>query len=227
MDHGSEEPLTGSTTQRLGGACTIVGTLLFAAASVLHPPTFDPQAVGPAMREIQGDPLWVPVHVALTAAALLWGLGLLALHERLVRTGRAGASPFAAGALLIGTTLWILAFLTEAAGGPALARAYQAGAVSPAIANLVALCWDATLALGYGAAFLYGVALLLWGVDLRRARFAPGWLAWLGILAGGTTAVTQPLIWAFPKAAYLVLAAPSAGLVVWSVLVGWRLQRRI
>lgn len=215
----------------IGGIFALAGIILFTGLSVLHPPTFNPNAIGEAMAEIAATPYWASIHWGLAVGSTLLGLGLLSLHQLIKQIARSSYTYLATGAMIISTTLWSLIFIAEAAGSTNLARAYLqvAGATqdpaTTAMMHVVTFLWRAVLAVGYGAAFLLGLAVLFWGVDIRQTRLFPPWTAWLGMIAGALVAITQPLGWIFPHTAIWLLGPPAALLAIWVLAIGWLLWK--
>lgn len=226
----SEEgrPYVSTVIQRLGGLSAIAGIVLFAGLSVLHPPTFDHRDIDGVIMEIAATPYWAPLHWGLALGSVLLGIGLLTLHSLLKREDYARYSYPAAGSMITSTTLWSAIFSVEAAGGRLLAGAYQQAAPhagSPAIAESVRLlvhsAWSSILAVGYVAALFYGLAALLWSLDLLEVRFLPRWTAWLGVTAGALVVATQPLGWLFPEMVLWLLGPPAALWALWVAVMGW------
>ena len=209
------------------------GSVLFPVLSLLHPPLFDPRAAEAAVSAILAEPAWEPLHWGLAVAILQLGLGLLTLHVLLSERG-ARYSPFAAAAALISTTLWMLIFVAEAAGGVPLARAFvpaRAGpdALSPAtqaVAGVVTAAWSATLAIGYAAAALLGLSALLWSLDLCHLNLFSPWIGRLGLIAGALMTVAQPLGWLWPELGLLLVVPPAILFMAWTIWLGWLLWPR-
>ncbi len=209
--------------RRWGGCMIIAGTLLFGLISILHPPTFDPFATSDAMSEIIASQHWSLIHWGLAIAITLLGLGLMALHVWLERLQMTAFSWFAKGATLISTTLWLGIFTFEAVAGTALAQAFFHPTTTPAVTNLIAATWAATLAAGYAAAALLGFAALLWSIELLRTRRFPAGFVWLGIISGAALMVAQPWTWLNPDVALFILAPPAAAFALWLLSLGWQL----
>ncbi|HEY8450056.1 MAG TPA: hypothetical protein VIL95_06210 [Bacillota bacterium] len=229
----------GGLSQRVCGACLVLGTVGFATLSALHPPTFDPRAVRKTVQAILAEPFWALLHWGLLAAVLVLACGLAGLHHLLRASGAAVWSPWARAFTWASTTLWSAIFVAEAAGGTTLARglargwgwpsaggsaalpeARLDGAAAAAIEGIAGALWSSTLAIGYVAAFLLALAIGLWSLDLARTRLFGDGPARLGLWAAAAALPAQPLAWFFPAAALWLLVPPTFGLAVWTLWLG-------
>jgi hypothetical protein len=108
---------------RWSGVALLLSGVLIAVPIVFHPSYADAQAF---LR-----PAWVPVHIALTIAAILGLFGLVGLYSRLrERSGWLGLTGFVSiftGTALFVAVLSIEAFVLPALASSAAGQAFQQG----------------------------------------------------------------------------------------------------
>lgn len=224
---------------RSGAVILVAGLVLFAAASMLHPPTVNPWDPTEALAEA-AQLMWMVDHLALLVAVIAVHLGLFILHTILVKSGRFQWShvAFACGAASM--TLWVTVFVVELTGWPLLAQAVAAWFGSAAdmplgltvglgpagvVSLVVRGVWATSLTLGYAAAFLLGLAVLLWSIDITFSGALPRPLGRFGIVVGLVTIVGIPVAVAMIRLA-LWLLVPIAGLIgAWLLAVAWAMWR--
>lgn len=227
-------------TARIGAAMIAAGTLLFGAATMFHPPTVDPWDPTHALTEATGT-LWLIDHSVLLVAVLALHLGLFLRHGWVTaRSGRRGLSDAAFACSIVSLTVWVALFVFELTGWPLVAKAVQAwfggpsGMPAPATAGpegtlaLIAFsAWATTLVLGYAAAVLLALAILLWSAEMVRSTGLPRLVGCLGIVAGVANVAASPVAVAFPRLA-LWLLVPAAGLMgLWFLAAAWAMWRSV
>lgn len=222
---------------RRGAVLLAGGVLLFGAASLLHPPTASPWEPVEALAEAT-RPLWLVDHAVLLLAMVALHLGLFLLHARITAVQAAPLSQAAYALGVTSLTLWVAVFVLELTGWRALAEAAKEWfghssamppprVVGPAgtMSLLVHSLWATAISLGYAAAFLLSLAVLLWSADMRRSRDRsfPAWAGSLGIAAALTNLIALPVAFAIPRIA-LWLLIPAAGLLgAWLLAAAWLL----
>lgn len=224
--------------ERFGAVILMVGVLVFGGASLFHPPTVSPWDPTHALDE-GAQPKWTIDHSILLAGIVTLHLGLFLLHNYIMTSQRPRMSPTAFACGIASFTLWVALFVFELTGWRVLVQAAATGfsipsqIPAPGIAESAAVLaavahsvWATTIALGYAAAFLLGLAVLFWSIDGRRGHALPRGTAWLGILVGLVSLITLPLAAYIPRIA-LWLVVPAAGLMgLWFLCAAWAMWRR-
>lgn len=233
--------------QRLSAVLLGLGATLFAAGTLLHPPTVKREDLIQVVVE-GATPMWLVDHWLLALSSIVLTLGFAGLHSVLAasltapsrRSGnppailrRRSALIFAAPMGLISAVLWVGIFLVEATGWPIVAAGVVngGGAAPGTIAALLTVAdalWSMTLALGYAAGVLFTAAVALWSVVMigEDARAHVRTAGWIGLAAGIAGIVAQPLAWAYAAYAFALLLPVVALLGLWLLLAVWRLWRR-
>jgi hypothetical protein len=165
-----ERGMLSKTLVRLSGLALLLSGILIAVPIVFHPSYADSQAL---LR-----PAWVPVHIALTIAAILGLFGLVGLYTRLrERSGWLGLIGFML--LFSGTALFVAVLSIEAFVLPALAYSAAgqtlldpAGPLFNGPLNVFLLLTGIIFSLG---CLLFCVAILRSGISGR----------WIGLLLLG------------------------------------------
>lgn len=164
MAEGSRTDATGgSTAFRQAGWLLLVGGVLAAASTALHPVTLNPRDPAAVLDAVRANSTrWIAVHVTLGVGVAAWSLGWFAVYQGLRDAGRARWSGAGAMLAVAALAVWIPLLALEAAGLPLIARATPPGH-SPLGWNAA---WPATLAGGYVATGLYWLAGIAAAWDL-------------------------------------------------------------
>lgn len=209
---------------RHAGTWLLAGSLLTAACTALHPPTFDPLAAGVVLEEVRHAPQrWMAEHIGMAIGLTLWTFGWVSLYRALADAGVARWSLYGAVSAGVALALWLPLLTAEVAGLPLLAR----GVVGPAPAGQPpawwAFLWPATLATGYTAALLDWTAALAAAADLLRWR---PWRVWgkagLAALLPGVPGLLAA--WLAPQHALWILLFTIGPGGLWFLGLAWRLR---
>lgn len=229
---------------RVGGVAAIAAGLVFRRNLAVEVGLFAPRPVpagaGDWFTFLQGNRLLglIYLHLFDVVNYALLSLVFLALAAALWRTHRSHVV-IAAGSSLLATAIY--AASNTAFSMLSLSERYAAAAEVDRAALLGA--GEALLALnrftnagshpgsgGYASLLLMAVATLVAALAMRRSGAFGRGVAWVGILAGSLDlayCLVHALFPAVDNALLAVLLIPAAGLLlmVWHLLVGWRLLR--
>ncbi|PZN06444.1 MAG: hypothetical protein DIU76_07055, partial [Bacillota bacterium] len=91
MAEGSRTDATGgSTAFRQAGWLLLVGGVLAAASTALHPVTLNPRDPAAVLDAVRANSTrWIAVHVTLGVGVAAWSLGWFAVYQGLGAAGRA------------------------------------------------------------------------------------------------------------------------------------------
>ena len=215
---------------RLGAAAALLGTLLLAVGTILHPMQADPADATAAFAEYAEDSLWVASHLAQFLGIVGLGAALVAL-AMIIDRGRASAwariGAFGAAASIAtaaalqatdGVALKVTVDRWAAATGDARLYAFEAAfAVRQIEIGLASLL-----------SVLFGVTILVFGGALIFSRLFGSWLGWLALIGGSATfasGIAQAYTGFAPTAMMMSMSA-SLVLLVWAValaVVMWRM----
>jgi|GEM_PF-3147569 len=178
---GHEGRTGASTADRCAAVVLVLGTALFGAGSLIHPPTARRGDLMHVVRE-GASAMWALDHWLLALASALVAIGLAGFHAAVSARAEGGEGadrPIASFALpaagLLGTAsavFWIGLFVFEATGWPPVAAALageRAASASP-LYPVAQGMWSATLAVGYAAGVLLAAAIGLWSAALAEPR---------------------------------------------------------
>lgn len=172
--------MSSTTLVRVSGLALLLAGILLAVAILFHPSDADPQAL---MR-----PAWVPVHTALTIAAILGLFGLMGLYNRLrERSGWLGLIGFVL--LFSGTALFVAGLSIEAFVLPALASSAAGQKLLDPAGPLFGGPLNVVLLLTSG---IFSLGCLLFCVAILRSEISLRWVGLL-LLAGILLALWPPL----------------------------------
>lgn len=224
---------------RWGAVILTLGVVVFGAASLFHPPTANPWDATAALQEAS-ESLWLVDHLLLLVGIVALDVGLFILHGQIVSFRHSRLAHPAFAFTIASLTLWVSLFVFELTGWRILAQAVAAqfgsasqmpGPESAGAAGVLSAlahsAWTTTIILGYGAAFLLGLAIWFWSIAALRGYGLPRGVAWFGVIVGLITIVTLPLAIALPRAA-LWLVIPAAGLLgLWLLAAAWAMWRGV
>ena len=219
--------------QRFSGFCLLAGLAVVTAATLVHPPTFDPRAHEAALAA-GASGAWVLDHWALFGGTVLIGVGLSGFHAALLRTPAARPAAVFSAALLALTSfvLWLLLFAFEATGWNVLAEmaapwaeegGRAAGAPASVATAVAPAAWRTLIGGGHAAGLLAAAAVSLWSRAARRARLLPRWSYGAAAAGAALVAAFTPAGWAAPAWGVPVLAAGYLLIGAWLAAVAWRL----
>lgn len=221
---------------RIGAVCAVLGPLTGLIVNILHPRVSATTGIAGAeeyLREVAGSSIWVPVHVGLTIAAVLYLAALVALSRSLSEEKGAGLARLGL-ALAVATTGVNLVQLPvdgiavhdaaetwDAATGAEKVSALHAGA---ALVNLDFALLSSTVV------FFFGFTYILYALAVSVSDRYPRRWGWVGLVGGGGALVTGLLqMLTGPSFATLyVFPAFVALLGFWLLVIGvllWRQTR--
>ncbi|GGE40194.1 hypothetical protein GCM10011391_18710 [Pullulanibacillus camelliae] len=196
---------------RIGGGLTIIGAVLFAIATLFHPPLTNPWDVSYAYKEMSTHEHWVLDHWVFLLGVTLWLIGLT--HLSLIQSGIQPIYRLSAYLIMVALTLWVIILAGEIAVLPFLMKqitVYGQKAYLPA--------WNAFfiwgLFSGYLAMLFIYIALLFLSAGQRR------WMKGFGLLSSGLSIIGNLLSLLFPEAA-LPLIVLNLLPFAWSLIFGW------
>lgn len=212
---------------KFSGFLALMGWVLVAVATALHPREAAFGSGTQALRDITGNPRWIPIHLLLALGFTLLVPAFSHFESRLAYRGtparthalsRLGAQLFRASLpLWLMVASWEIAILTAMASAPGTVID-----VSPLWVALVRGLRNFSLLLGYVAAFLMWGTLVSWGVagritgSLSRPfsiwAVVGGILGWVGLPLGALVSARWG-VWA--------LAATSAVGAIWIPVAAW------
>jgi hypothetical protein len=165
---------------RWSGVALLLSGALIAVPIVFHPSYADPQAL---MR-----PAWLPVHTALTIAAILGLFGLVGLYSRLrERSGWFGLIGFVL--IFTGTALFVAVLSIESFVLPALASSASGQMLLDPAGPLFSGPLNVFLLLTSG---IFSLGCLLFCVSILRSGISGRWVGLL-LLGGILLAFWPPL----------------------------------
>jgi len=213
------------------------GSLIFLGAGRHHPiidATLGPAGSDEYFRAFAAQmlhmPNWESIHLGILVGPVLWTLGVAGI-ARLVSARATPLADIGRTALMLGATLWAIAFVLDGYVGPRLAQAIAAAGVG---ADALALKTFSTnqymmARLGMLSMVLFGGAILVIGsAMLVESRFR-SWRAvvgGLGVLVGGwpLIAAARGEFWPGPfTSPYWTATAITLG--VWFLLLGTAMPR--
>ena len=172
--------MTSKTLARTSGVALLLAGALIAVPIVFHPSYADPQAL---IR-----PAWLPVHTALTIAAILGLFGLVGLYNRLrERSGWLGLSGFVS--IFTGTALFVAVLSIEAFVLPALASSASGQTLLDPAGPLFSGPLNVFLLLTGG---MFSLGCLLFCIAILRSDIFGRWIGPL-LLGGILLAFWPPL----------------------------------
>jgi hypothetical protein len=175
-----EKTMPLKTLARMSGVALLLAGALIAVPIVFHPSYADPQAL---IR-----PAWLPVHTALTIAAILGLFGLIGLYNHLrERSGWLGLIGFVL--LFTGTALFVAALSIEAFVLPALASSASGQALLDPAGPLFGGPLNVFLLLTSG---IFSLGCLLFCIAILRSDISGRWVGLL-LLGGILLAFWPPL----------------------------------
>lgn len=210
----------------------VAGTLIFLGAGRHHPiidATLGPPGSDAYFRAFAGHmlhmPNWESIHLGILVGPVLWTLGVAGI-ARLVSARATPLADVGKTALMLGASLWAVAFVLDGYVGPRLAQVIAAagvGADALAIKTfstnqyMMARLGMLSLVLIGGAILVISAAMLL-DLRLRSWRAVVGGL---GVLVGGwpLVAAARGEFWPGPfTSPYWTATAVSLG--IWFLLLG-------
>lgn len=210
----------------------VAGTLIFLGAGRHHPiinATLGPPGSDEYFRAFAGHmlhmPNWESIHLGILVGPVLWTLGVAGI-ARLVSARATPLADVGKTALMLGASLWAVAFVLDGYVGPRLAQVIAAagvGADALAIKTfstnqyMMARLGMLSLVLIGGAILVISAAMLL-DLRLRSWRAVVGGL---GVLVGGwpLVAAARGEFWPGPfTSPYWTATAVSLG--IWFLLLG-------
>ena len=219
---------------RLGAVATVVGTVLFLTATLMHPMESEPNDAAAAFAEYAADSLWVWSHLAQFAGVAVLTIALVALAGTLEpgrpaawgRVGLVGAAATLAAAAALqavdGVALKIMVDRLAASSGDARPLAFEAAfavrQIEVGLASLLSVLFGFT-------ASVFGIATLL------SSRY-PVWLGLIGLLVGiGLVAAgAAEARTGFSGLGMTLSMLASFVLLIWFILLAvlmWRLAPRL
>jgi hypothetical protein len=230
MHHEEQRRTACRAALRLGGACTIVGSLAIFGFRLAHgdPPAANPEG---ALRFIAEHPTYAGVHLGTILGVLGWIGGFILLSGTLVHPFAGLLARLGSASVLVGGATFIVDFTIDGVAGQDLARAWAAAPPAAQADLLLAAQVASTMLRGTSLAsilILWGVPLVVFGRALMLEGY-PAWLGWAGMVAGastvlGTTALLlQPDL--FPGVVVYGLLA-SVVVQLWSLVLGIMMWRR-
>jgi hypothetical protein len=172
--------MSSTSLTRWSGVALLLSGALIAVPIVFHPSYADPQAL---MR-----PAWMPVHIALTMAAIFGLFGLVGLYSRLrERSGWLGLTGFVS--IFTGTALFVAVLSIEAFVLPALASSASGQALLDPAGPLFGGPLNVFLLL---TGSIFSLGCLLFCIAILRSDISGRWVGLL-LLGGILLAFWPPL----------------------------------
>lgn len=215
---------------RLGAVASVLGVVVLAVSTFLHPIEADPNDAPAAFAEYAADQLWVWSHLGQFAGIVLLGVGLVGLAA----TMEAGTPAAAARIATIGTAATVAtAAVLQAVDGIALKVMVDRWAAAEGAER--DLAFEGTLAvrqieIGLAALLpiVFGLTAAAFGAALLSSARYPSWLGGLA-LAGALAMLATGLAHAttgFSEFAMMLSMVSSLLLVVWFVALAPIMWRR-
>jgi len=174
----------------------VAGTLIFLGAGRHHPiidATLGPPGSDAYFRAFAGHmlhmPNWESIHLGILVGPLLWTLGVAGI-ARVVSSAATPLADVGKVALMLGASLWAVAFVLDGYVGPRLAQAIAAAGVG---ADALAIKTFSTnqymmARLGMLSTVLIGASILIIGAAMLLESRLRSWrtvVGALGVLAPG------------------------------------------
>lgn len=209
---------TSALPLRIGAVLAVVGTLGYITATLLHgnPPIADPAKL---LEHVAHRPWWRIAHLGNILAVLMWLAALTTLTGSLDRGDAGYLGRISQAVLTCATAVFAVYFSIHAFGFSTLAdqwtdtTADQAALLTQTNTVLALLG-----SLAFTAQAMLGLSVLLYGVTVASSAVLPGWLGWLGAVAGagwmlGALAISFEVIVPFTALAWIWMIA--VGIVLW------------
>ncbi|GGH76841.1 hypothetical protein JOD43_001216 [Pullulanibacillus pueri] len=190
--------------KRISAILTLVGGLIFAAATIFHPPLTNPWDVSYAFKEVNAHEHWILDHWFFLSGLTLWLIGLAQLAD-----GEQNRSRNAARLFIGSLTLWYIILAAELAVLPQLLSTIliEGKTYYQPIWNAL-FTWG--LFAGYLAMFFVYIGIILLAINDQ------GVLRMLGIITGGIALMATLLLFAHPNLS-IYLAMPSLLPFLWTL----------
>ncbi len=225
---------TATALARLGAIAAVVGAVVLAVATTMHPMSADPNVPVAAFTEYAADRHWVWSHAGQFVGVFVLALSMVAFADTLDdgwsrafgRLGKASAIG------LIG-----VAAALQAVDGVAVKRLVDQWAAAPV--DQKAMAFEAAFAVrqieiglaGY-LSLLTGLAIILFGLAIACGTHYPRWFGWLGIVDGMAFAASgwSQAATGFSDQSMILSMTASYGLLIWMIVLAlllWRYARQI
>jgi hypothetical protein len=193
-------PTSAHVSLKAGGACAILGAVVFTTARLLHGDTPAAHAEA-ALHFVAARPTYAAVHLFAVFAAVLTLAGLVALADSLVRPSARMLARVGVASALVGLAVFAVESTSEGLALPELADAAaratpgeRADLIRAAQAVATATHGPSLIAM----ALLFGVPLVLLGGAMVLDAY-PAWLGWAGTVVGAVTLVAAAGLFLAPS----------------------------
>ena len=186
VHRGAPSITSGRAELRLAGGLLVVGFLLNALSTLLHPTGQEDDHRAIFAEYAASDP-WIAVHLGQFVGVLLALAGLFVIYRVMRATGRSTLLAHLAAAATVATAaIWAV---LQGLDGVGLKQAADAWVSAPArekqfrFADAETVRW---LEWGFQSYFrlLLGLSLAVFGAAMLTGRLVAAWLGWTAVLAG-------------------------------------------
>lgn len=186
VHRGAPSVTSGRAELRLAGGLLVVGFLLNAFSTLLHPTGQEDDHRAIFAEYAASDP-WIAVHLGQFVGVLLALAGLFVIYRVMRATGRSTLLAHLAAAATVATAaIWAV---LQGLDGVGLKQAVDAWVSAPArekpfrFADAETVRW---LEWGFQSYFriLLGLSLAVFGAAMLTGRLVAAWLGWTAVLAG-------------------------------------------
>lgn len=221
----------GDVLQKLGSAGFIVGAILLIIFNVLLPRPSDPSNVQEVLTKWGGQEVLVQMSALLLAVGI-WGLmiGIVGIY-RSISTG-AGAVWVRLGfyGVVVGTTVWTIAFALVMASADTAAAWIAAPAAGKAAAyGVAAAVYAVNETMHTMSVIVYWLALVFLGIGMVLSSVYPRWMGWVVLVLGIVTMATGGVIRVFTggiSTLQMIFAVLSILTTIWALVVGIWVARK-
>ena len=217
---------------KIGAVSAIVGGILAVVVNIVHPRTPEIGNTEAVLRLVAESSIWVPDHVGIVFAVLLFLGGAVAIARSITGERGAALARLGVAGALTSTAMAIVLMAIDGIAHKELAVAWMnAPAADKEVAFRVA---EAVEAIGQAIFSLwiivfFGITFLLYGLAVALGEGYPKWLGWVAVLAALGSLVVG-VIQSFSGLAVLTtnILFPLFSLIltVWLVIIGFLLWRK-
>jgi hypothetical protein len=211
-------------TVRWSGATALLGSLLFALATLFHPVTIHPWSGGIAIHHMaESRSLWLWDHAVLTVALILWIMGLTGAE--LMIGDKGGLPALNASRLFIGSlVIWLVILSVELIVLPPMVAIFKDDP-DPLLGTVISALFAMALTAGYFAFILKWLGVFLIGWRMRGIEAFSGWRAHWGWISGllGILGIAAVLVLYNQMDMLLILVITNFPAFLWTCWLGWRM----